>query len=272
MSTTARAAALGALLVVAAVTGCSGHTSDTAARREVRVAVAADLRFAFDDVVAEFQRRHPDIHVEVTYGSSGNFFAQLSNQAPFDLFLSADVEYPRRLIEAKVATPESLFVYAIGHVVVWVRRESALDVEHQGLRALLDPSVRNVAIANPKYAPYGRAAEAALKATTVDGMSLYERVRDRLVLGDNVAQTAQFVESGAADVGFIAQSLALSPALRDKGRFAEVPASAYPRLEQGGVILSWARDPGAAEALRAFLIGEEGRAILKRFGFALPEK
>src|SRR5438876_3023433 len=103
MPTTARAAALGTLLVVA-LTGCSGHTPDTAGQREVRVAVAADLRFAFDDVVAEFQRGHSDIHVEVSYGSSGNFFAQLTNQAPFDLFLSADLEYPRRLIDANVAT------------------------------------------------------------------------------------------------------------------------------------------------------------------------
>jgi molybdate transport system substrate-binding protein len=266
------ACAWASVLVVVALSGCSGQAPDAAGKREVRVAAAADLRFALDAVVDAFQRGHPAFQVAVSYGSSGNFFAQLSNQAPFDVFLSADMEYPRRLIEAGLASKDSLCVYAIGHVVVWVRRESALDVEHQGLRTLLDPSVRKVAIANPKYAPYGRAAEAALKGTMVDGVSLYERIRERLVLGDNVAQTAQFVESGAADVGLLAQSLALSPTLRDKGRFAEVPTETYPRLEQGGVILSWARDREAAEALRAFLIGDEGRAILQGFGFALPAR
>ena len=119
--------------------------------------------------------------------------------------------------------------------------------------------------ANPRHAPYGRAAEAALKS-----LKVYDSVKDRLVLGENVAQAAQFVQSGAADAGVFSRSLALAPALRDAGNFWEVPENAYPRLEQGGLILPWAEDPAAAAALRDFLLGSEGRAVLKRFGFDSP--
>jgi molybdate transport system substrate-binding protein len=234
--------------------------------RVVTVAAAADLKFAFEEVAAEFHARHPGIQLRVTYGSSGNFFAQLSNRAPFDVFLSADIDYPRKLVEACLAAKESEFLYAVGHLVVWVRNSSTLDVEKLGIRAVLDPSVRKVAIANPRFAPYGRAAEAALKS-----LGVYDRVRDRLVLGENIAQTAQFVESGGADVGILALSLALAPGLREKGRYGEVPLDAYPRLEQGGAILNDARDPEAAQLLRVFLMSEAGRAILKRYGFSLPE-
>jgi molybdate transport system substrate-binding protein len=228
----------------------------------VRVAAAADLKFALEDLVAEFRRGHPGIRVEVTPGSSGKLFSQLNNQAPFDLFLSAEVEYPHRLIADGLAVKDSEFVYAVGHLVVWAPRTSALDVQKLGVKALLDPAARKVAIANPRFAPYGRAAEAALKS-----LAVYEAVRDRLVLDENIQQAAQFVHTGAADVGLLALSLVVAPPLRDEGRYAEVPADAYPRIEQGGVILPWAQDREAAEALRAFLIGPEGKAILGRYGF-----
>jgi molybdate transport system substrate-binding protein len=247
-----------------AVAGCTTATRGPG-ERVVTVAAAADLKFALDDLLAEFHRAHPDIRAEVSYGSSGNFFAQLSNHAPFDVFFSADIDYPRRLIEQGLADKDSEFVYAVGHLVVWTRRDSPLDVEKLGVRALLDPAVRKIAIANPKHAPYGRAAEAALKK-----LEVYDRVKDRLVLGENVAQAAQFVETGAADAGVIALSLALAPTLREKGRYWEVPLDAYPRLEQGGVILSWARDRAAADTLRGFVLGTEGKAVLRRYGFFLP--
>jgi molybdate transport system substrate-binding protein len=245
-----------------ALTGCSAPAT---ARREVSVAAAADLKFALDEVISAFERDHPDVHVSVTYGASGNFFAQLSNRAPFDVFFSADVEYPRKLIEQGLADKDSEFTYAVGHLVVWVRKESPLDVEKLGVRVLLDPAVRKVAIANPRHAPYGRAAEAALKS-----LGVYDKVQDRLVLGENVAQAAQFAETGSADAGVFALSLALAPALRDKGRWWEVPPDAYPRLDQGGVILSWVKDKPAAEALCADVKGEEGRTILRRYGFRRP--
>jgi molybdate transport system substrate-binding protein len=233
--------------------------------REVRVAAASDLRFALEDVLAELHRCHPDIQVPVSFGSSGNSFAQLHNRAPFDLFFSADMEYPRLLAQQGLAKPGSEFLYGVGHLVLWVPRDSRLEVEKLGIRTLLDPSVRNIAIANPRHAPYGRAAEAALKS-----LGIYDQVQQRLVCGDNVAQTAQFIQSGSAEIGIIALSLALAPPLRDQGRFWEIPLQAYPHLEQGGVILAWARDPEAAEAVRAFVIGAQGRKILHGYGFSLP--
>ena len=131
--------------------------------RLVRVAAAADLKFALDDISAAFRTQHPDMTLQVSYGSSGNFFAQLSNRAPFDMFFSADVDYPHQLIAQGVAAKATEFLYAVGRLVVWVPRASALDLTRLGIHALADPSVRKIAIANPKHAPYGRAAEAAMK-------------------------------------------------------------------------------------------------------------
>jgi molybdate transport system substrate-binding protein len=231
----------------------------------VRVAAAADLQFAFEELVASFERTRPDIHVDASYGASGNFFAQLVNRAPFDVFLSADMDYPRRLAKELGSAEKAPFAYAVGHLVVWVPLRSTLAVGQLGIKTLLDPSVRKIAIANPRHAPYGRAAEAALKS-----LKVYDSVRERLVLGENVAQAAQFVQSGAADAGVFSRSLALAPALRDAGRFWEIPQDAYPRLEQGGLILPWAEDASAAMAVRDFLLGNEGKAVLRRFGFDAP--
>jgi molybdate transport system substrate-binding protein len=260
------------LLVWFGILGGCGHTpvptpdrSEKAARHAVAVPAAADLKYALDEAVVEFGKAHPEIEVKVTYGSSGNFHAQLSNKAPFDLYFSADIEYPRRLAEAGLTVPESQFLYAVGQIVVWVRNESKLDVTGRGIEALNAPAIRKIAIANPKHAPYGRAAEAALK-----NLGIYDQIQDRLVFGENIAQTAQFVETGAADVGIIALSLAMAPAMREKGRYWIVPPDKYPRLEQGGVILAWAKDRQAAEQLRAFVVSDQGRAILKKYGFLLP--
>lgn len=261
------------VLLAALLGGCSGSGGEDSRAREhaVAVAAAADLRFAFDDVATAFQKRQPDIHVEVTYGSSGNFLAQLQQRAPFDLFLSADTDYPRRLIDAGLAEEDTFFVYGRGHLVLYVRNDSPLDLARQGMQALVDPSVHHIAIANPRFAPYGRVAEAALKT-----FSLYDRVQDRLVLGENVGQAAHFVLSGGAEIGLISLAQAMSPTLREQGRYWLVPANAYPRLEQGGVTLSWARDRFAAEALREFVLKGEGKDILRQYGFsdnlAVPEK
>jgi molybdate transport system substrate-binding protein len=254
-------------LCISAAAGCGGdERPGQPSPRTVRIAAAANLRFAFDEIIAEFRRTHPNTRARVTYGSSGNFFAQLSNGAPFDLFFSADTEFPRQLVDAGQASAESEFVYAVGQIVVWVPRSSPINVEELGIQAMLDPAARRIAIANPRHAPYGRAAEAALRK-----LGVYEQVSDRLVLGEDVTQTAQFVESGAADVGIIALSLALAPAMRDKGRNWPVPPDAYPKLEQGGVILNRATDQKAAIEFRDFVTSASGQDIMKRFGFLPPE-
>jgi molybdate transport system substrate-binding protein len=216
------------------------------------------------DLVTRYRQIHPDTTIDVTYGSSGNFYAQLQNQAPFDLFLSADVSYPRKLVEGGLAEPDSVFVYAVGRIVLWVPNDSKVDLG-EGLKALLDPSVKKIAIANPQHAPYGRAAEAALKTH-----SLWDSVQSRLVTGENIAQAAQFVQSGSADAGIIALSLALAPPMKSRGRYSLIASDDYPRLEQGGVILKAAADPPAARQFKGFITGTDSRAVLKGYGFGMP--
>jgi molybdate transport system substrate-binding protein len=255
-----------ALGTLVAAVGCGAFVYSAEAQQSLlRVAAAADMRFAMDEIIETFRQKYPAVRVEVTYGSSGNFYAQLSSHAPFDIFFSADVDYPRRLIREGAALADTEFLYGLGRLVVWVPRASPIDVEKLGMQSLLDSRVKKIAIANPRHAPYGRAAVEAMKNTGV-----YDQVKDRIVFGDSVMQTAQFIESGAADIGLISHSLVLAPTLRDKGRYWEVPVGAYPPREQGGVILSWARDNSAAKALRDFVLSEGGKAILRRYGFRLP--
>jgi molybdate transport system substrate-binding protein len=225
----------------------------------IRVAAAADLQFALDELIEEFQRQHPQITVKVSYGSSGSFFAQLVQRAPFDMFFSADMDYPKRLREQGLALPETEFLYAVGRIVLWGNSETL------GIGAVFEPAVQKIALANPQHAPYGRAAEAALKS-----LGVYEAVREKFVFGENVAQAAQFVQAGVAQLGVIALSLALAPPLRERGHFWEFPLESYPRMEQGGVILRWVRDRASAELLRAFVLSEQGRMIFKDYGFFLP--
>jgi molybdate transport system substrate-binding protein len=252
------------VLVVARLRSPKSSPNPAAPLPGVRVAAAADLRFALDEVVADYEKRQPQAAAPtVTYGSSGTMYAQILNGAPFDVFLSADVEYPRRLAEAGKVVSDSSFTYAIGRIVVWVPSASTLDVEREGLKAVADPSVKKLAIANPAHAPYGRAAEAALRAE-----SLYDAVQGKLVLGENVSQALQFAQSGAADAGIVALSLALSPNVRNEGRYRLIPESLYPRLEQAGVILKTDRIDQARN-LRNFLVGQEARDTLKRYGFSV---
>lgn len=232
-------------------------------RHPLLVAAAADLKFALDELLTDFRKAHPSLDVKPSYGSSGTLFAQIDNGAPFDLFLSADVSFPQRLSERGKADAASLFPYAVGHLVVWVAPESRLDLA-QGIRALLDPAVRKVAIANPAVAPYGAAAVAAMKS-----LGVYDALSPRLVLGENVAQAAQFVQSGAADAGIISLSLARSPQMRD-GRTWEIPPSAFPPLQQAGIVCTGGANRGGAALLRDYLRSEPARAILRRYGFALP--
>ena len=251
-------------LLLAALAVCVESARATEAG-ELTVAAAADLRFALDELASQFRVAHPAVSLAITYGSSGNFFAQIQNGAPFDIFLSADVDYPRRLIAAGLAKPDSLFLYGVGRIVVWVPAGSPLDPAALAIHSLEAASVRHIAIANPQHAPYGRAAVAALRS-----LGVYDRVSPKLVLGENVAQAFEFVESGAAEAGIVALSLALAPAARSLGRYWEIPADAYPKIEQGGVVLTRA-PAGPAMQFRAFLLSAGARRVLKRYGFAAPQ-
>lgn len=233
----------------------------------INVAAAADLKFALPQLIDAFTAAHPGLRVTATFGSSALLFNQLSSKAPFDLFLSADLGYPRKLVEMGLAPRGSVFQYGRGQIVVWVVNESRLDVEKLGLEALLDPAVKSIAVANPDLAPYGRAAVAALKSRGV-----YDKVRDRLVFGENIAQTAQLVRGGSADVGIIARSLAVAPEMKSAGRFHVISPDEYPPIEQGGVILPWGQHAAEAKLFKDFIVSPASGAMLKASGIAPPEE
>lgn len=228
----------------------------------LRIAAASDLRFALDEVLTSFRALHPALGVDATYGSSGNFFAQVREGAPFDVFLSADSEYARRLFAEGLA--EKPFPYAVGRLALVVRKDSGLDPKGFG-DLLRSVAIRRIAIANPAHAPYGRAAEAALRTWKV-----YDLVAPRLVFGDSVSQAAQFVDTGAAQAGLVA--LALASAKTSELVFAVVPESAHPPLDQAGIILKRTSAIEAARTFQSFLTGEVGRGILERYGFGLPKR
>lgn len=228
------------------------------------VAAASDLVYCLEELNAAFRKAHPQVDLKSITGASGTLFAQIQNGAPFDVFLSADVKYPQELIRAGLAEEKSLTVYAIGHLVVWTNT-AGVDVS-AGLAALETPAVKKIALANPEHAPYGRAAQAALETT-----KLWERVKDRLVFGENIAQTAQFVETGNADAGLVALSLVMSPRLAQVGRWTPIPADAHPRLEQAVVVTKrGANNPLAAEYV-GFLRSKEAREVFDRYGFRVSE-
>jgi molybdate transport system substrate-binding protein len=235
----------------------------TTQAQEIRAAAAADLKFALDELGAQFEQQ-TGRRINVSYGSSGNFFAQIQNGAPFDLFLSADIEYPRKLEAAGLAEPGTLYEYAVGRMVIWMPADARTDLAKLGWKALLEPGVEKIAVANPEHAPYGRAAVAALRSA-----GIYEQVRGRLVYGENIAQAAQFVASGSAQAGILALSLALSPPMRGGKRWP-IPSNMHEPIEQGAVILKSAKDKEGARAFLSFVKGGAGRKVLESYGFTLP--
>lgn len=234
-----------------------------AQQKQLRIAAASDLQFAMPELAQQFQKQSA-VRVSVSYGSSGNFFSQIQNGAPFDLFFAADIDYPRRLNAAGLCEPGTLYEYALGAIVIWARRDSSLDVAKQGWKAFLDPRAQKIAIANPAHAPYGRAAVAAMKSA-----GIYGQVQSKLVYGENISQTAQFIQSGNAQVGIVALSLALSPAMRDGQRW-EIPADLYPPLVQGAVVLKSSGKKDAAAAFLDLVKSPAGRNILDKYGFRRP--
>jgi molybdate transport system substrate-binding protein len=228
------------------------------------VAAAADLSTALKEIADNYKIK-TGVKVKLSFGASGALTQQIQNGAPFDLFFSADMDFPRQLIANGDADGASLYKYAVGKLVLWVPTGSTLDVEHQGMKVLLDASVKKIAIANPQRAPYGRAAVAALKH---DGM--YDQVADRLVIGENVSQAAQFVESGNAQAGFVALAHALAPGMRGKGKYWEVPLDSYPALSQGVVVLAHSEHKQEAAGFVDYIKTKAAGEVLKKYGFTLP--
>jgi molybdate transport system substrate-binding protein len=237
------------------------------AAQSITVAAAADLQYAMQDIAARFQKETGK-DLKLIYGSSGNFFQQLQNGAPFDMFFSADLNYAKKLESAGLTEPGSYYEYAKGKIVIWVLKDSKLDVS-SGLQTLLNPSIKKIAVANPQHAPYGQAAVAALQKE-----GIYEKVKDKFVLGENISETASFVMSGSADIGIVALSLALSPKMKDKGRYFEVPADDYPPIKQASVILRSSKNKETAKQFLSFIKSAEVADILRTYGFdvQLPQR
>ena len=228
---------------------------------EIRIAAAADLRFALDEIISTFKRQHPNERIEVSYGSSGKFHSQIQNGAPFDLFFSADIGLPRSLAQAGQASGE-VRPYAVGRIVLW---RLGNDGTALSLNDLTRPTITRIAIANPKHAPYGMRAVEALKAAKI-----WSSVENRLVYGENIAQTAQFVQTGNADVGIIALSLAITPEFTATGRYTLIPAEMHAPLEQGFIVLKRAQNNPLAQKFADFFDSSSVRSILNRYGFTLP--
>lgn len=238
---------------------CAGAREPERVSGEISVAAAADLRFVMEELARGFRESHPEAQVKPTFGASGTLFAQITHGGAFDLYLSADMSFPMRLVEAGLADGQ-VFPYAQGTVVLWSRNESGVgDLSPQGLLAA---GVRRIAIANPVTAPYGRSGKASLET-----LGLWEKVKDKIVQAENVAQAAQFAESGNAEVGIISLSLAVSEQMKGKGRWEALPGDSYPPLAQGGVVVKGGKNPVGARAFVEFLTSEQGRGILERRGF-----
>ncbi len=229
------------------------------------VAAAADLSSALQQIADNYQKK-TGVEVKLSFAASGALTEQIRNGAPFDLFFSADMDYPRKLIASGDAEGSSLLEYAIGKLVLWVPANSPLD-PRKGFEILFDPSVKKLAIANPEHAPYGRAAVAALKHAGV-----YDRVADKIVQGENISQAAQFVESGNAQAGFVALAHAVAPSMQGKGKFWIVPAEDYPPLAQGAVIPSHSQHKKEAAEFLGYIKTRETSELLRRYGFELPQK
>jgi molybdate transport system substrate-binding protein len=231
-----------------------------ASAQQITVAAAADLNYALTELAHRHEKTTGN-KVTLSFGASGNLYSQIAYGAPFDLFFSADEEYPKKLVAAGLADSTSLRIYAVGHLVLWVPRNSALDPSKLKMELLVQPAVTRIAIANPQHAPYGRAAMAA-----IEHYGLKDKVASKLVFGENVSQAAQFVQSGNAQAGLIALSLALSPAMQSAGNYWEVPSDAYPEFRQAAVVISASKQKKAAIAFLDFVLSPEGAAVFKQFG------
>lgn len=234
-----------------------------AAAETLLVAAASDLTYSIDELAAAFALQVPGAEVKTSLGASGNFFAQIKNGAPFDVFMSADMKYPQQLAVEGAADAATLAPYAIGRIAIW-STDPRFDLK-QGLRVLNDKRLTRIAIANPDVAPYGRAAKAALE---VHGY--WEATKPKLVIGENIAQTAQFVQTGNAQLGIVSYTTVLAPKLKGVGSYYLIPDTGTAPIEQGAIVTRRGAGNPLAPRFMRFLQSPEARAILLRHGFSLP--
>jgi len=240
---------------------CSLLFAAAAHAGKITIAAAADLKFAMEEIVTTFKQAHPADQVDVIYGSSGKFHTQIQQGAPYDLYFSADIAFPRALAKAGFAASE-VKPYAFGRIVLW---SATADASKMTLASLTDPKIARIAIANPRHAPYGKRAEEALRAS-----GLWEKVEPKLVYGENIAHAAQFVQTGNAQAGIIALALAINPELAKHGGYWLIPDKLHEPLEQGFIITKRAAGNTAAKRFADYMGSQPARAVMTKYGFVLP--
>lgn len=228
---------------------------------KITIAAAADLKYAMDEIVTEFRKVNSESAVEVVYGSSGRANTQILQGAPYDMFFCADIKYPLELYKKGFAASD-VKTYAWGRIVLW---SSTIETSKLTISNLSDPSISHIAIANPAHAPYGERAYEVLKS-----LGLWEKLEKKLVYGENIAQAAQFVVSGNAEVGIIALSIVQNPEMQKKGYYVLIPDTLHTPLEQGYIILKRAADNKLAKSFADFMESNLSRTIMKKYGFILP--
>lgn len=240
------------------------RTSKAADDKTILVAAASNLKFAMDDIIQLYTKNRPDTRIKISYGSSGNLFNQILNGAPFDLYFSADPKYPEEL--KKKHFGNEVVNYAFGQIVLMVVNDLGIKVQSLGIKSLFHPSIRKIAIANPVHAPYGRAAVAFMKK-----QNIYKRLKKRLVIGENISQAAQFVDSGAAEAGIVALSVAIKAKELGHVFYWKIPSETYPPIEQGFIILERTKKHKLVKNFTDFLQGRAGKKILVKYGFSIPK-
>lgn len=235
-------------------------SSPALAQKTLRVAAAADLQPVLPGMLSQYEKAS-GLKIEASYQSSATLATQIQNGAPFDLFLSADFSFPEKLIAAGMGDSAQPVLYAKGALVLWARKDSNIGTPR--LDSLKDPSVRRIAIANPDHAPYGRAAKAALTH-----LGLFDSLQSKLVIAENIAQTAQFVDSGNADLGLISLTSALSDRLRTSGNYVEIPRDDYPPILQGAVVMKNSPNSRAAHDLLDYLLSPKAQRQFVEHGLA----
>lgn len=230
--------------------------------QRISIAAASDLRYAMDDIIRAYKKQNPGIEINITYGSSGKFYQQIVNNAPFDLYFSADMMYAQKLFElGMTSSPPEL--YALGYTVIWSNK---VDIS-RGIHSLINSKINKIAIATPSHAPYGKRAEESLIY-----YNIYDKVKDKLVFAENIAQTAQFIQSGNAEIGIIALSIALSPAMQKAGTYYLIDKKSYSPLKQGFVVLKNKKTNAAAQSFAGFIMTTRAKEILRKYGFSIPDE
>lgn len=254
------------LLLVLVVLATATISSAQAAERKLRVAAAADLKFALPKLIAVFESHHPGLKVEAIFGSSGSLTQQIQAGAPFDVFLSADDSFPQRL-KADGRADGDVFRYGTGHLVLWAPKKISVSALHKTsdhtLRVLESDEISKFAFANPVVAPYGRVADEALTKA-----NLKENLKSKMVTGENVAQAAQFALTGAVSAALIAQAIAESPEMKSKGTYLVLKPTEASELKQSGVIVVRSTLKSEARQFRDLLLSAQGQKILAEHGLA----